>query len=124
MERREFVGAAAFVLLAGCVSSGREVTKMEEMYGLIGQMMVAEGMRGRVISILLKGTADMPGNVAYMVAEDSSDANAIWITEVWNTKTDHANSLKLPSVAAAIAEARPHIVGFGTRAETKPFLRG
>ncbi|MEL7519190.1 MAG: antibiotic biosynthesis monooxygenase family protein, partial [Pseudomonadota bacterium] len=63
---------------------------------------------------------DMPGNLAYLIAEDLEDPAAIWITEVWKTKTDHANSLKLPSVQAAIATARQHITGFGTRAETRP----
>ena len=97
---------------------------MEEMYGLIGQMLVKDGTRADVIAALLEGTADMPGNVAYMVAEDQGDPNAIWITEVWNTKTDHANSLKLPAVQAAIGKARAHITGFGTRAETRPIVRG
>lgn len=97
---------------------------MEEAYGIIGQMMVADGKRAEVIAALLGGTRDMPGNIAYMIAEDLGDPNAIWITEVWQTKTDHANSLKLPSVQEAIAKARPHITGFGTRVETIPVLRG
>lgn len=93
---------------------------MEEMYGLIGQMKVADGKRGEVIAALLSGTRDMPGNIAYMIAEDLTDPNSIWITEVWKTKTDHANSLNLPSVQEAIGKARAHITGFGTRVETRP----
>lgn len=125
MERREFTGLAAFSLLAACTSPdiGR-VENMEEVYGIIGQMTVAEGKRTEVIAALLQGTQDMPGNIAYMIAEDVSDQNSIWITEVWQTKTDHANSLQLPSVMDAIAKARPYITGFGTRVETRPILRG
>ncbi|WP_299192935.1 antibiotic biosynthesis monooxygenase family protein [uncultured Erythrobacter sp.] len=97
---------------------------MEETFGLIGQMKVAEGKRSEVIAALLEGTSDMPGNIAYMIAEDLEDPTSIWITEVWNTRTDHANSLQLPSVQAAIAKVREHITGFGTRVETRPVLRG
>ena len=97
---------------------------MEEMYGLIGQMKTAPGKRAEVIAALLGGTADMPGNIAYLIAEALEDENSIWITEVWQTKTDHANSLQLESVQQAIGNARPHITGFGTRIETKPVARG
>ena len=93
---------------------------MEEMYGVIGQMMAVPGRREELIAILLQGTQAMPGNVAYLIAEDLADPDAIWITEVWRTKTDHANSLKLDAVQAAIAKGRPLIAGFGTRAETRP----
>lgn len=120
MERREFVGLSAIALLGACAPKSLGVQTMEEAYGLIGQMLTVEGKRGEVIAALLEGTRDMPGNLAYLVAEDSGDPNSIWITEVWRTKADHANSLKLPAVLAAIAKARPHIAGFGTRVETRP----
>ena len=87
-------------------------------------MNVALGKREEVIAALLEGTNDMPGNIAYLIAEDLEDPTSIWITEIWNTKTDHANSLQLPQVQAAIGKAREHITGFGTRVETRPVLRG
>ena len=62
----------------------------------------------------------MPGNLLYLVAEDLDDPDAVWITEVWATRTDHENSLKLPGVQAAIARGRPLIAGFGARAQTRP----
>ncbi len=93
---------------------------MEEAYGIIGQMKTAPGKRDEVIAALLEGTRDMPGNLAYLIAEDLEDETSIWITEVWQTKTDHANSLQLPQVQAAIGKARAHITGFGTRIETRP----
>lgn len=93
---------------------------MEEMYGVIGQMIAVPGRREELIAILLQGTQAMPGNIAYLIAEDLADPDAIWITEVWRTRTDHANSLKLEAVQAAIAKGRPLIAGFGTRAETRP----
>lgn len=93
---------------------------MQEAFAVIGQMMASPGKRSELIALLLSGTRDMPGNLLYLIAEDLADPDAIWITEVWNTRTDHANSLKLPQVQAAIAKARPLIAGFGTGAETRP----
>lgn len=90
------------------------------MYGLIGQMKAAAGKRAELASILLDGTAAMPGCLSYIVAEDSADADALWITEVWDSKQSHADSLKLPAVQAAIAKGRPLIAGFGSRTETVP----
>lgn len=97
---------------------------MDETYGLIGQMKVAEGKRDLVIEALVNGTKNMPGNLAYLIAEDLEDATSIWITEVWESKAAHADSLQLPGVQEAIAKARPFITGFGTRIETKPVLHG
>ena len=49
-----------------------------------------------------------------------SDANAIWITEAWDSKASHDASLSLPQVRAAIAKARPLIAGFGDGVVTTP----
>jgi quinol monooxygenase YgiN len=52
------------------------------MYGLIGQMSAVAGRRDALIAILLEGVADMPGCLSYVVAEDPSDANAIFGTRI------------------------------------------
>jgi quinol monooxygenase YgiN len=90
------------------------------MYGLIGRMLTTAGKRDEVLRILIEGTAEMPGCLSYVVAEDPRDANAIWITEVWDTEASHAASLALPQVKAAIAKARPLIAGFDERFVTRP----
>ncbi len=90
------------------------------MYGLIGQMKAAPGKRDELVAILSEDTQGMPGCLSYIVATDASDADALWITEVWTDKDSHAASLKLPAVQAAIAKARPIIAGFGHRFETVP----
>ena len=90
------------------------------MYGLIGKMTAAPGKRDALIAILLEGTAAMPGCLSYIVAKDTSDANAIWITEAWDSKASHEASLSLPSVKEAIAKGRPLITGFSDRVVTTP----
>ncbi len=62
----------------------------------------------------------MPGCLSYVVAIDPADADAIWITEVWDSEANHKASLGLPAVQAAIARARPLIAGFGERFITTP----
>jgi quinol monooxygenase YgiN len=90
------------------------------MYGLIGKIDAAPGTRDQLVAILLDGVAGMPGCLSYVVAKDSSDEDAIWVTEVWESKASHETALSLPSVQQAVARGRPLIVGFGERFETVP----
>ena len=81
---------------------------------------MARCQRDQLIAILLEGTAEMPGCRSYIIAKDSADENAIWITEVWDGKASHEASLSLPAVQKAIAKGRPMIAGFGDRFTTIP----
>lgn len=118
--RREFAAAFGTATAYALFSSGEVVFGGEKMYGLIGKMKTAEGKRDELVKILLEGTDKMPGCLSYIIANDPADPNAIWITEVWDSKASHEASLKLPSVQAAIAKGRPMITGFGERFETEP----
>jgi quinol monooxygenase YgiN len=90
------------------------------MYGLIGKMKVVPGQREAMMQILLESTGEMPGCLSYIIARDSADPDALWITEVWDNQASHKGSLGLPAVQQAIARARPLIAGFGERFETEP----
>jgi len=90
------------------------------MYGLIGKMLAQPGRRDALVEALLGGTGSMPGCLSYVIAKDDTDPDALWITEVWASREDHAASLQLPEVKAAIATGRPLIAGFGERFETEP----
>ena len=90
------------------------------MYGLIGKFMAVEGQRAALIAILVESVGAMPGCLSYVVAEDTTDPNGIWISEVWDRKESHAASLTLPEVRAAIAKAKPLIAGFRDHVVTRP----
>ena len=90
------------------------------MYGLIGKMTAVTGQRDALAAALLEGTGAMPGCLSYVVATDPADADALWITEVWDSQASHQGSLALPAVKAAIAKGRPLIAGFSDRVETTP----
>lgn len=125
MNRRQHL-----IALAATAAALLPITKlraleaiMEEadpQYGLIGQMIAQPGQRAALVAILSEGTGAMPGNIAYLVGEDSANPDAIWIVELWSDKDAHAASLQLPAVQAAIKKGRPLIAGFGQRIEFKP----
>ncbi len=90
------------------------------MFGMIGKMRATPGKRAELIAILGDSTEAMPGCLSYIVAEDASDPDGIWITEVWDNETNHKASLQLPSVQSAITKARPIIAGFDMSVKTTP----
>lgn len=116
-RRGVVIGAMAAAVLPA-IPQAQE--KGKTMYGLIGQMLAAPGKRDELLAILREGTAEMPGCLSYVLATDPANPDAIWITEVWTDQQAHAASLKLPTVQAAIAKARPIIAGFPQRFETSP----
>ena len=90
------------------------------MYGLIGKMRAKPGEREALIGHILESSGDMPGCLSYVVAHDSEDADALWITEVWTSEEAHRGSLALPAVKEAIAAGRPLIAGMSNFTTTRP----
>ncbi|MCL6527238.1 MAG: antibiotic biosynthesis monooxygenase [Thermaceae bacterium] len=90
------------------------------MYGLIGKIKAVPGQRDDLISLLLEGVSDLPGCLSYVVAKDPTDADAIWVTEVWDSESSHKASLSLPLVQEAISRSKPLMVGFDEYRETVP----
>ncbi len=117
MKRRQILGGmiAAWGTRAQAVQEEKP-----SMFGLIGKMLAATGKREELIALLLQGTTEMPGCLSYVVACDSTDDAAIWITEVWIDKASHDASLSLPSVKKTIAAGRPMIAGFSSSTVTTP----
>lgn len=92
------------------------------MYGLIGRMRAHPGTRAQLRDIMLAGMGGdaMAGCISYVIAEDTADDDALWITEVWDSAESHTGSLQLEQVQATIAKARPLIAGMDSRTETRP----
>jgi len=112
--------AAALLPIAKLRALEAMMEEADPQYGLIGQMIAQPGQRAALAAILSEGTGAMPGNIAYLIGEDSANPDAIWIVELWSDKDAHAASLQLPAVQAAIKKGRPLIAGFGQRIEFKP----
>ena len=91
------------------------------MHGLIGKITVKPGTRDEFLRHLLSGIDGMPGCLSYVVANDPTRPDTVWVTEVWESEAHHRASLQLPAVKAAIAGAMPLIEVF---ARVAPRLRG
>jgi len=120
ISRREFVAfmglGAVTALGVGCAS----ITTRSPMYGIIGKINANVGQRDALSSVLIEGVSGMPGCLSYVVANDPTSPDSLWVTEVWESKEAHRASLSLPSVQQAITKGRPMIAGFGERFETVP----
>src|SRR5215470_7500185 len=118
--RRIIVSALLAAPLIACRPVIPSNQELRSMYGLIAKIRSVPGQRDALASLLLEGTSGMPGCLSYVVALDPADADALWVTEVWDSSASHRASLSLPSVQQAIARAKPLIAGLGERFETKP----
>lgn len=89
------------------------------MYGLIGRITTLPGRRDEFIAILTPG-GTLAGCISYIVAKATDDADAIYVTEVWESSEAHRASLALPQVKDAISRGRPLIARFDIIAATEP----
>jgi len=90
------------------------------MYGLIGRMLAVPGKREELLAVMQQGSVVMPGCLSYVLARDPASEDAIWITEVWDSKENHAASLQIPEVRETIDRAMPLIARFAEHFETAP----
>jgi quinol monooxygenase YgiN len=120
IDRRKFHRLSGAAMLAALAPGCASVPEESKMYGLIGKATCVPGQRDAFVAILLEGVSKMPGCLSYVVARDPKDPDAVWITEVWDSKESHTASLQLPAVRAAIAKGRPLIAGFGEQIVTEP----
>lgn len=102
---------------------------MEEntYYGLHGKLVAKEGKGKELSRILLDAAALMKsakGCHLYAVSIDSSNPNEVWVTEIWETKEDHANSLNLPGVKELIGKAIPILDGSPQKGQELEILGG
>ena len=82
-------------------------------YGYLGSMRTRPGHRDEVVALLVDGASALraAGCDLYVVAVSDTDADMIWVTEVWQGKEQHDASLELPATRAAIAVAMPMLTG-------------
>ncbi|MBC5992385.1 putative quinol monooxygenase [Pontibacter cellulosilyticus] len=79
-------------------------------YGLHGKLQAKDGNGDALAAILLQASqlvSTAKGCHLYLVSKDAQNPDSIWITEVWNSKEDHDNSLQLDGVGALISQAIP-----------------
>ena len=96
-------------------------------YGLHGVIRSKEGSHAQLTDILLEASRAVSaakGCRLYLISKDPNDKNAIWVTEVWDSKEDHDNSLKLENIRATIMRAMPLIDGMPQKGQEFEVLGG
>lgn len=83
-------------------------------YLLNGKLTAKTGHRDELAAILIdasKLVSSAKGCQLYAVALSEHNTNDVFITEIWDSKQDHDNSLKLDGVKELIMKAMPILDG-------------
>ena len=83
-------------------------------YGLHGKLQATTGNGRSLADLLLEASrlvATARGCRLYLVSQDAQEADAVWVTEVWDSQQDHDNSLNVAGVRELISQAMPLIEG-------------
>jgi quinol monooxygenase YgiN len=97
------------------------------MYLLHGKLTAKEGYAIELANILLdasKLVATATGCKLYVIGKDKSDQHAVYVTEIWDSKEDHDNSLKVEGVRELIQKAMPIIDGQPQKGQELQILGG
>lgn len=90
-------------------------------FGYISSVRVKPGHRAEVAAVLADAAEGLraAGCALYLVTESATDEDAIWVTEVWQSKEHHDASLHLPEVAATVGKVMPLLTGEFTQQQTR-----
>lgn len=84
------------------------------MYLLHGKLKAKEEHRDELAHILLSASklvSTAKGCKLYVIGKDEKDPDAVYVTEIWESREDHDNSLKVEGVRELIKKAMPIIDG-------------
>lgn len=85
-----------------------------EKYLLHGKLKATNGNGDKLASILLEASkilSTAKGCHFYIISKDKIQKDTVWITEIWESKADHDNSLKVEGVRELISTAMPILDG-------------
>ena len=96
-------------------------------YGLHGKLAATPGNGDKLAAILLEAAklvSTAKGCRLYMVSKDHSDEDAVWVTEAWDSKEAHDNSLQVAGVKELISQAMPLLSGRPEKGQELEILGG
>lgn len=96
-------------------------------YGLHGKLTAKQGSGKELAGILLEAAklvSEAKGCRLYLISKDNNDKEAVWVTEVWDSKEDHDNSLKAEGVRELISKAIPILNGPPAKGQELEILGG
>lgn len=96
-------------------------------YLLYGKLTAKSGYRNELANILLdasKLVSTAKGCKLYVIGKDENDQNSVYVTEIWDSKEDHDNSLKAENVRELIMKAMPILDGQPQKGQELEILGG
>ncbi len=96
-------------------------------YGLHGKLKATQGNGKQLADILLRASevvATAQGCHLYIIGQDKAEPDAVWVTEVWDSKEDHDQSLSLLGVRELIGQAMPLLDGMPEKGQELEILGG
>ena len=96
-------------------------------YGLHGKLQATAGNGEKLAQILLEAAklvSTAKGCLLYLVSLDQTTPDGVWVTEVWDSKDDHDNSLQVPGVRELIGQAMPLLDGRPEKGQELEVLGG
>ena len=83
-------------------------------YLLHGKLTAKEGHSNELANILIEASklvSTIKGCKLYVISKDGNDTNSVFVTEIWDSKEAHDNSLKVEGVKELIMKAMPILGG-------------
>ncbi len=100
---------------------------MEPNYLLHGNLMAKTGEASALAAILIEASKLLAADKTchlYVVSQDDTDTDRVWITEIWESKEAHDKSLSIPGVRELISKAMPLLDGPPVRGQELRILDG
>ena len=96
-------------------------------YFLHGKLTSKPGQAEQLSNILLQAAeliSTAKGCKLYVIGRDPEATNAVWVTEIWESKADHDNSLHVEGVKELISKAMPILDGPPQKGQELEILGG
>lgn len=97
------------------------------MYLIHGKLNAKAGHSDELANILLEASklvSTAKGCKLYVIGKDENDLNAVFVTEIWDSKEDHDDSLKAEGVRELITKAMQVLDGQPTKGQELEILGG
>lgn len=97
------------------------------MYLLHGKLKAKAGQQEKLSKILLEASklvSTVKGCKVYVIGKDENEPNSVYVTEIWDSKDDHDNSLNVEGVRELIMKAMPILDGQPTKGQELEILGG
>ena len=96
-------------------------------YLLNGKLTAKPGHQEALAEILLQASqlvATAKGCRLYVIGTDKADRHSVYITEIWDSKADHDQSLNVAGVRELIAKAMPLLEGPPSKGQEQEIIGG